>query len=371
MSWQSVTLNERRGLWLLSLTVGLAATVSFHYYGVLILFPLVLGELFRSVTLKRIDIPVWVTFALGMSPLLLFLPLIHQALTQSGSFWSRAHWGAIPTFYSDLLGPAVVPIIAALVAWSAYPASRLSGASSTREPFVARLPGFELAAAFGFILIPVLAVILGKLVTGAFTSRYALPAIIGFSILIAFSAFRLWRSSEPMMVILVLCFCAAFASKVAKTWKDLGWDIAKEQDAESFLQSHTGEALPIVVSDAHLFSLLGHYAPPDLAQRLVYLADPGASRRYLGFDSQEQGMVHLLQPWFHWRVEDYEPYIASHQRFLVYGPVGTGGASITNSGYFLNWVLSDLVARHMQVELKARNEEILLFLISPNQPDSR
>jgi hypothetical protein len=361
MSWQSVALNEWRRLWLVFLAIGLGAAVSSHYYGVLVLGILALGELVRSVTLKRFDVPVWVAFALALLPLLLSFPLIPQAMTQSGRFWAPAHWGAIPSTYIYLLRPAVLPLVAALVLSSAYPASRFSTMSSTSDAVQVRPAVFEIAAGFGFILIPILAVSGGKFVTGAFTPRYVLPAVIGFSILVAFGVFRLWGSWEPMIAILVLCMCAGFAFRAARTFRNLGWEWDYLRDSQSFLQSHTDTTLPIAVSDAHLFFLLAHYAPPDLAQRIVYLADPDASLHYLGFDSPEQGMVRLLKPWFHLRVEDYESYIASQKHFFVYGAVGN----------FLNWILSDLIARHMQIEPKAREGDLLLFLVSSNQSARR
>lgn len=362
LSWQSVALDRRRALWMMCLVVGLAATVSIHYYGILIVVPLAVGELCRSLKLRRFDFSVWIALALAPLPLILYLPLVRQGMTHAGQFWSRAYWGAIPYFYNDLLASAVLPL-AIVVMFSSVYGARGACQHYPKVRAVEQKPEiYEIAAAFGFFLIPVLAVSLGEFVTGAFTSRYALPAVIGVSILIAFGVDRLWRSWEPLLV-LILCCCVAFTLRTVQTVREIGWDTDKLNGVQSFLQSHTDNEVQIAISDAHLFFLLAHYARPQIAQRIVYLADTDASRRYLGFDSPEQGMVRLLKPWFHLRVEAYEPYIASHERFFVFGPVDVGR-------YSLNWVLADLVVRRREVEFKARAEGNLLFLAISTQPNS-
>ena len=64
-----------------------------------------------------------------------------------------------------------------------------------------------------------------------------------------------------------------------------------------FLRSVSHNELPIVVSNPHTFMKLVHYAPQDLASRLVYLADPEASLRSLGHNTVDRGMLDL-KPWF-------------------------------------------------------------------------
>jgi hypothetical protein len=127
-----------------------------------------------------------------------------------------------------------------------------------------------------------------------------------------------------------------------------------------FLRSHNESKLPIVASDLHTFMTLAYYAPPDIASRVVYLADPQVSLRHLGHSSVDQGILDL-KPWFGLRVEEYASYVASQQRFLVYGPIGG-----------LNWLLSELTATNRRIELKGRNRENILFLVSVTErPDGR
>jgi hypothetical protein len=101
--------------------------------------------------------------------------------------------------------------------------------------------------------------------------------------------------------------------------------------------------------------LLAYYAPRELAARLVYLADPGLSLHYLGHSSVDQGILEL-KPWFPVNIERYGPYVASQRRFFVYGYPGG-----------LNWLFNELTAAEMRIELRGRNANKLLLLVSPNE----
>jgi len=102
----------------------------------------------------------------------------------------------------------------------------------------------------------------------------------------------------------------------------------------------------------HTFMSLAYYAPQDIASRVVYLADPEMSLRHLGHTTVDQGILDL-KPWFRLNVEEYGPYVASQQRFLVYGSMG-----------FLEWLLYELPAANRMIELRSQNEDRLLFLVS-------
>jgi hypothetical protein len=67
-------------------------------------------------------------------------------------------------------------------------------------------------------------------------------------------------------------------------------------------------------------------------------------------------MVDLIQPWFHMNVVPFEPFIATHSRFLVYGNF--------TSLAFLNWVAPELRARGWHMELLNRAGGDMLLLAS-------
>ena len=114
--------------------------------------------------------------------------------------------------------------------------------------------------------------------------------------------------------------------------------------------------LPVVVADPHSFAVLWRYAAPDIKSRLVYLADSELALKDLGHNSVERGMTDLLKPWFGMNVMPFEPYVAEHPRFLVFGDFVRRA--------FLNWLVPELQLRGMRVELLQRAGEDMLLLAS-------
>lgn len=360
LCWQLATTNRFRRLSIAGLALSLAAALSSHYYGILIIFPLALGEAVRTLRRRRLDVPVWAAFVLAVTPLLWHLPLIKQARASSGVFWAQPHWLGVVEFYYSLLAPAVFPLVAMLVLAGAYATFFRAGAPAEdpagRAPDPARNPpAHEVVAAFGFALIPVICVILAMLVTGAFTDRYAISAVLGLSILVAFIAAKLFDRTALLAAALVVCFVGWFGGIELRALRQISDNPLAA--TVKLLQSEADGRLPIVASEPHTFIELAHYAPPEIAARLVYLADPAASLRRLGHDSVERGMIDLLKPWFRLNVEDYRSYVSSHPQFLVCGNLG-----------FLSWITDELKADGMRLELRGRHDEIFLFLVQADGP---
>jgi len=371
LCWQSATEEHYRGLSLTCLSLSLAATLSSHYYGVFIFFPLALGEAARSLARRRLDLPVWGAFGFGLTPLLLFLPLIRQAKNHSGVFWSPPRWLAVADFYNWLLAPSVLPLTALIVLLAVSSFFYQSAPDDRPRETRALPPLHEIVAVLGFMALPVVAVILAKLVTKGFTDRYALPAIIGLSIFMALAAYRLAERRAIVGAALALLLGGWFGIIEARI---LLGEAANMEPTEhlnpvaisDFLQVKGGADLPIVISDHHTFFYLAHYAPQKIASRLVYLADPEASLRRLGHSSTEQGALALLGPWLHLNVEEFRPYIAAHPRFLVYGNIG-----------YWNYILYELEAINAHTEFISRDGDRLLFLVdltkrpvNPSSPTS-
>jgi len=349
--WQSAADRRRRKFSLICLTLSLAAAVSNHYYAVFVFLPLALGELVRSFSLRRVDTPIWGAFGVAVTPLLLFLPLIERARNYSLAFWAQTDWMAITKFYYFLLAPALLPLMVIPVLLVLDPATH-----GQHQRSRSAAPLHEMVAAFGFITIPVVAFILAKLVTGAFTDRYALPAVIGFSIFIAFAAYKLLDGRAIMAAALLLSLCGGFMMMAVKSFQETVAARMRQAETNKFLQSERESGLPIVVSDPHTFIMLAHYGSQDVASRVLYLADPAASLRYLGHNSVEKGMLDLQKPWFHLPIEEYGPFVASRPRFFVYG----------SPGHFLNWLMTDLATSRRRIELRGKNKDSLLFLVSPS-----
>jgi 4-amino-4-deoxy-L-arabinose transferase-like glycosyltransferase len=353
LCWQSATETGERKIWPAGLAVSLAAAVSCHYYAVFVFIPIALGEAVRALSLRRLDLRVWLALGAGATPLILFLPLIQRAMDYSTTFWSKPRWTDMPLFYFLLLSPIVLPLIPLLILSAIFPAPIYTHRQSHAPP--SSPPLYEIAAALGFVAIPVVAVTLCMLVTGAFTDRYAMPAVIGVSIFAALAARRLFYDRAAVVAALTLILSVFFLSIGLYHYHDLAKARSVQAQTEDFLRAKDPDGLPIAISDSLWFTRLAHYAPPDLAPRIIYLADADASLRYLGHNSIEKGMLDLIKPWFRLNVEEYRHFISAKERFLVYG----------KPTYFLNWLIFELERTGMRIEMQGRNGDFLLFLVHP------
>ena len=119
-------------------------------------------------------------------------------------------------------------------------------------------------------------------------------------------------------------------------------------------------ATPIVVSEVTVFHRLSFYARRDLANRLVYAADPHLSVRYLGHDTIDRGLLDLA-PWFPLKVVWWHDWWNSHTKSLVYGYVG-------------NWTWPTFALEEVgPSQLRARDTAHLLISVERTRipPDDR
>ena len=358
VSWQSATLNRGRSIALVCLGASVAAAVSTHYYGLLIVLPLALGEGVLSLTRRRFDMAVWAALAVSMVPLALHLPLIRAGAAYSSAFWSPPQWVNVPDFYIDLLTAAIVPIAFILVVGGIYSMVAGRGTEAAGASLTPVLPLHELAAACGFIVIPFVCVVLAKVVTGAFVNRYATPAVIGFAVLAGFGTAVSFSRSAAMRLVIAVSLTGWFVLSQAREFiEPTGFSLpvsqAQVNRANEWLANQDPE-LPVVVADPQSFTVLSHYGSQEVRSRMVYLADPDLALKRLGHNSVERGMLDLLRPWFRLNVLEFEPYMAAHARFLVYGDF------VRLS--FLNWLLPELHARGWRTELLNRGGDNLLLL---------
>jgi hypothetical protein len=351
LCWQSITMNRLRLLSIICLAASLAGALSSHYYGIFAIFPLALGETARTILRRRIDGPVWMAFCIATIPLVQLLPLIQQARSYSTAFWAKAAWMNIPGFYNNLLFLSTIPFLLLLFISWAYQATSQDKELNVRLASNINPPIFEAVAAFGFIITPVICVIAGKLITGAFTERYAIIAVIGFSILVTFCATKLNDNSILVSFWIVIAFVMWFGFLAFTN----SWAASQPgpQTKIQLLKRKGVGNLPIVAADPHTFVELAYYAP-EFAPRVIYLADPAISLIRLQTNSIEQGMVDLIKPWFHLNVIDYKSYIATRQAFLLCGDPG-----------LYSWIIPQLYDDGMQMDLKGFDGNILLFLVSP------
>ncbi|MEJ2009572.1 MAG: glycosyltransferase family 39 protein [Acidobacteriota bacterium] len=363
LCWQRATENRRRTLALVGMAVSLAAAISCHYYAVLSLFPLGLGEVVRTIRRKRIDVGVWLVLVLSLSPLLLFLPLIHAAQKFAPHFWSKPYWTSMLYFYQHfLLPPAVLPLLAILLVVITYAALRPTQAGTEARRVRSSLPSHEIAAALGFLLVPVVGVVLAKTAVGAFAPRYALSAVIGLSIIVAWGLYILLDGRRSVALALGLLLCGFLVAKQVQTYRRAVEERSEQASTYAFLEAHAKGNAPIVISDPVAFTMLTYKAPRDIEQRLLYLADPQLGIRYTGTDDIEQGLVEMKR-WAGLNVEPYHTFVSSGQQCYVlfltsYYP------------YDYEWIIPALRAAHWRIKLLTWRDGKILFSASPGLTSS-
>ena len=351
LCWQRADF-ERRKIALIGLFVGLTAAVASHYYAVLVLLPLMGAELARSVSKRRMDPMIWLIFLLSLSPLLVAFPLIQSVSGYAGHFWAKASWLSAGTTFSFLLQPAVLPMTGLLLLLSAL---LLPGYGSNTQYRSSAIPFAEVVAAFGFFLLPFAGVILGKMVTGVFAERYALSAVIGISIILAFLYHRLLGSRIAitlcLLFFLVFCFfLKGSAEYIRQTRNTSTWN-----QICAFLEKKSEEGLPLVSWHSNGAVELSYYCSSVVAAKIIYLADPPSALNYLGHSTIDRGLLEL-RPWFPVRVEPYEEFARIHREFFVFG--------FTQYPEW-NWLLSRLLEDQLQVTLVSRHRhDFVLYRVT-------
>jgi hypothetical protein len=352
LCWLWAVEGRHRVLGLVGLAASLAAAISCHYYAVLSLFPLGLGEVVRSLRRKHIDLAVWLALGLSLSPLVVFLPLIQSARKFAPHFWAKPQWSSMAYFYEHfLLTPSAVPLLAIFLAVVTYSTLRRPLAEKPGPTLRACVPVHEIAAAVGFLLIPVVGVVLAKTVVGAFSDRYGLQAVIGLSIIVALGLHSVLGARRAPAAALGLVLLAFLAVKEVQTCRRVIADRSLHNATYGFLENYAPGDAPIVISGPMDFTELTYNAPRKLAGRLTYLADPRLALQYTGTDDAEKGLVEM-KSWAGLNVQQFSRFIASGQRCYVY---------VVDYPDKYAWVVRGLGALHWRISLERWQDGMVLF----------
>lgn len=320
--WQRAAEGGRhRRLWCVGLALTLAGAVGSHYYAVLLLAPLLAGELARALRRRRVDWAVVAALAGALLPLVAFAPLVLASRGYSTTFWAVPRWSTAVHFYPDFLLTrklaAGIVLLVGLGILAGLVRSRRRPARAGAGP-PAAVPGHELVALAVLLAVPFLGVLVGKLATGAFTERYALVAVVGVAIAVGLAARQL-DARTPILALGLILALGAYAVHRFSVEEAAATQKARDRAAAlQFLRAHASGAAPTVVASPHDFFELSHLAARAGGPDLVYLAEPRAALRLLGTDAVDLGVVGMagIAPL---DVERYRPFLAVHPRFRVYG----------------------------------------------------
>jgi hypothetical protein len=318
ISWQAAAAGRRRTLTLPTLFICLAAAISLHYYAILLLVPLAVGEIARWWERRVSDWRMWLTLVASLTPLIVLSPLIRTAMSVATGRFSQVSAQIIAEQYGNVLAPLAIPGIVIMMLVVAVGVIAMPRGSV--EPAVDTLaPAYEWLAMITLAGLPLLGAVIGKFVTGAFVPRYALSWVLGFSVLAAYSAAALSRSSRIVSTIAMAGFAVWVSAKELSSARLLtvAHPTLAATNAAVLAQRNGGD--PIAVTHSHIYLPLVEYAPRAIASRLVMLTQPSRLDAQLGGPSGEAGLYGLAA-WVPLKIQDFDVFVHAHRQFLLYGP---------------------------------------------------
>ena len=329
LAWREVTSGGRRRLGIAGLLVSLTAALYAHFYAFLLFVPIVAGEAVRTWTRRRLDLAVWVVLAVAGGLALPLLPLVHACLAVRTTFWAAPTLARLGLSFGPVAPLALVAVIATLLGLIARYLSNGSEAAPEQPPPAA--PAHEVAAAAGLASLPLVGFLVARLVTNAYDGRYVLPSLLGVLLLLAHGS-RLLRhrrtevSDGPSRGRLSACQRAFGRARAPGL--DRATPHGPTAAAGPRTQVRGGRGRVRVRADR---------APSTRNQGSARLPD----RRSLAPDAGSSPEISVLglSALLPLHVEDYQAFVATHDRFWVFDETGRWGAHLraqgTNSGYAL------------------------------------
>src|SRR5579885_3887525 len=108
VAWQNAAANHHRKLALFLLALANLLVINSHYYGLLLIVPLLAGELVRALERKRLDWPVLACSVLPFAFILVYWPFIRNSeRLLSGHAWNAPSLSSFYEPYTWLFGAAV------------------------------------------------------------------------------------------------------------------------------------------------------------------------------------------------------------------------------------------------------------------------
>jgi hypothetical protein len=315
--------------WMFLMGLSLAAAEALHYYAVFAFVPFILAEIILTLRSRRPRWAVWFALCSGGIPLAVFWPLLWRLKTYYG-----AHLWAVPNlleaqssygwFFNTTSAwgtrLAEIAVLAVLLTMLAAERAAVRGGKRADPPL------HECVLVLGFLALPFLSFFAAKLFHGGMTVRYMLPAVLGFSLAAGYSLPRWGRRSAVLIASLALCLIAVLVPQETRFWSSYKRDfVSPVKDVEALVTSANYPDLPVVVSSAHDFLQLSHYASPDWARRFVSVVDVPQSVVYSGTDSGDKELE-VMRHYTSLQIYDFAPFVAEHPAFLLYS--GGGGAGL-------------------------------------------
>jgi 4-amino-4-deoxy-L-arabinose transferase-like glycosyltransferase len=311
LCWQIATENDfpidgvprSRILPLTGLTLSIALAITSHYFGVLILIPVSLGELSRITIRKRLDVGVLNALGLGLASVAFILPFKRALMVYRQHYYvAGVNIHDISQGYRELflryttwpmslqkLAAATMVVFALTLAYAAY--QRFKRRPSTEH-------AYTWIALLSMALLPFFGYLFGRFVTHTMEVRYVIAALIAFAATFGIVLERRLRSNTFYYATLALIVIASLAINIVSIQNE-------RRDAAALLASLTqSPALQAAQSsnptarlyeqDLGNFFLDSYYIPnPAIRSRVTLIYDADREVQALKHDTNAITAVNM------------------------------------------------------------------------------
>ena len=339
-----------RGGRLALFAAAVALLVSTHYYAVIMLAGVGVGEIVRSWRRLRVDWAVAPILCLAPALLLPYLPFVTEVrAAYEGAFFSRAAPEDLYGFYVVLLAPAFFPLLAAFVVAGIAGALFERESPNTQIERGSSLAPHERAAALALAAAPMLYVGLAHAADGAFTYRYAIGSLAGMAVVFGDLLYN-WIGPRriPAWTLctgLLVGFGVTRMPALLLPWSDSG-EMATLRAELDRLQQVTAESEePILAASPHTYLQYAYYGPPPLRQRLRYASLPAEALELLDTDSAERALANLA-PWAGLAVSEPSAFLTGDRSFWI----------AETRGHRFDWITKKLRSENAGLVTKAETK---------------
>ena len=305
LAWQSATRAEtRRTGSLILLAVAIALTLNAHYFGILLLIPIVLAELARTILRRRIDLAMLAAILLGAAGIVFALPFQRAAgefrkhYYNAGAISLRAISQAYRSLFVNYTTQSPASQRAEAILLTIFAIALVAVSVRRIRSTQISLPQPELVFLLALVALPLFGVLLAIFVTHSIEVRYVLAAIIAIAIFFAI-AVEPWlpaRFPTPALTAL-LAFCIL-----------LGGFIRIRDEQQQSRQILASLILPpalksrlLSLPDSHLyiqdmghFELASYYEPdPAIRRRIALLYSRSEELKYDRHDTASLTAEHM------------------------------------------------------------------------------
>jgi hypothetical protein len=294
-----------------------------HMFAVFSIGALVIAELTRTISRRRVDWPVWTALILPLGVGVAYIPLVQrfERFVYPQRFQGGLRMAAL--FFFKVAAGIWKPFVAACLGVSII--KRLKKHSPNARLIVG---SYDYALATGLILIVCVINLMLMIGHEAFFERYCITSALALFIVAVFSlgAWSGYRTIDAT------CVLALFLSAGVGTNFLLPAIHFTEVGKRAPFDKIKPE-LPFVAASGLTFLEMDHYESAPFVHRLYYLTDQRAAIEYAHATIFENMAAQKTYFPIRANVERYEGFVAAHRHFLVAGTIG----------YPEDWLLRKLI----------------------------